>query len=70
MKVLTVSWDALNDNTKITIADEFNNSHRIVKLDVLRDIAGMTLWIYEELLKRDFKDSQMLKKIHFGNDQI
>jgi hypothetical protein len=70
MRVLTVSWDEMADDTKITIADEFNKSDRIVKLDVLRDISSMTLWIYEDLLKRGFDGSQVLDKIHCGNDKI
>jgi len=48
MKIMNISWNAGVDETKITLSDEFLESDRLVKLDVLGDILAMIEEIYTE----------------------
>ncbi len=50
MKVLTVKYNELHDETKIKFSDEINDCDWITKADVLQDVIGMLTNEYNTLL--------------------
>jgi hypothetical protein len=56
MRVGTIYYNENTDTTEVKWADHFAVDHRITKLDVLKDIQGIT-WMAYDYVHEDHDDS-------------
>lgn len=73
MKVLTVNWDPLSDETKVSFTDGFINCDSIEKIDVLMDIIVLLqkqLQVVHQVNKINYELKRLNKAVENNGEEL